>query len=223
MIKNLVKNIYYFLFPLYKLIKYPTCKIYTNHIHPDSIIGKYVEIQKYCKIDRNVDIGNYTYINEYTRIDANTKSIGKFCSISHNVKIGMGPHPLHFVSTSPIFYAKSRGYVNNDFYNEYKDKGYTVIGHDVFIAANVIIYAGISIGTGAVVAAGSVVTKDIPPYAFAAGVPAKIIKYRFDEKTINKLLSSKWWEKDVNILLQKVQLMEYPQKWLQEIYFTRID
>ena len=69
----------------------------------------------------------------------------------------------------------------------------TVIENDVWIAANVCIKQGVTIGTGAVVGAGSVVTKDVPPYAIVAGVPARIIRYRFNEETIQKLLDSQWW------------------------------
>jgi len=217
MFNNLTKSLYYLLFPIYKIIKYPTCKIYTKEIHPKAKIGKYVEIGRFSKVDKNVEIGDYTYINEYTRIDANTKSIGRYCSISHNVKIGMGPHPLNYVSTSPVFYSKHRGYILEDSYDEYKDKGYTVIGHDVFIAANVIIFAGVNIGTGAVIGAGSIVTKDVPPYALVVGNPAKIIKYRFDKEKINALLSSQWWEKDNNLLLKNHKYMNDINKFLDKM------
>lgn len=216
MLKNLLKNIYYLFFPLYKIFKYPTCKIYTKKIHPKSKIGKFVEIGKYCKIDRDVEIGDYTYINEYTRIDANTKFIGKYCSISHNVKIGMGPHPLNYISTSPVFYSKARGYINESTYDEYEDRGLTEIGDDVFIAANVIILAGVKVDTGAVVGAGSVVTKDVPAYAVVAGNPAKVIKYRFEADTIETLLASKWWNIDIEILLSTYKSMNDIKKFILE-------
>ncbi|RQO76828.1 acetyltransferase [Aquitalea sp. FJL05] len=205
MMNKLFKLIYQIYFSIYKLIKYPTCTISTNFILPGVALGQGVIIKEHVKIYRNVAIGNHTFINEGTQIDANTRSIGKYCSISHGVKIGMGPHPLDFFSTSPLFYQKYRGMVNEDFYDEYQDKGYTVIGHDVFIAANAIVVAGVTVGDGAVIAAGAVVTKDIPPYAVAAGVPAKIIKYRFDEKTRDKLLESKWWDLDPKLVARSAK------------------
>jgi len=170
-----------------------------------------------CSIIGTVSIGDYTYINEYTRIDPNTKSIGKFCSISHNVKIGMGPHPLSWVSTSPVFYSKNRGFVDKNSYDECEDKGYTDIGNDVLIGASSIILAGVKIGNGAVVAAGSVVTKNIPDYAIAGGNPASIIRYRFNDKLINELLNSKWWELDIDLLLKLRPFFNDPIDFLKQI------
>jgi acetyltransferase-like isoleucine patch superfamily enzyme len=69
----------------------------------------------------------------------------------------------------------------------------TVIGHDVWIGCNSVVLSGVTIGTGAVIGAGSVVTKDIPPYAIAYGNPAKVHRYRFDPETIDALLKSEWW------------------------------
>jgi acetyltransferase-like isoleucine patch superfamily enzyme len=75
----------------------------------------------------------------------------------------------------------------------YEEQKQTTIGNDVFIGANVTIIDGVAIGDGAVIGAGAVVVKDIPPYAVAVGVPAKVIKYRFDHDIIDKLLKLQWW------------------------------
>lgn len=206
MIRLLKRNIYYLFFSLFKWIKYPTCRIYTNHIHPKARIGRHVIIEKYCKIDKGVEIGDYTFINEYTRVDFNCKSIGKYCSISHNVKIGMGPHPLGYFSTSPVFYSEARGFSGEERYDEIGAKGYTCVGNDVFIAANAIVLAGVTIGDGAVVAAGSIVTKDVPPYAVVAGNPARIVKYRFETETRRRLLESRWWDMELQELLDISEL-----------------
>ena len=77
------------------------------------------------------------------------------------------------------------------------------IGNDVWIGEAVFINDGITIGTGAVVGAHSVVTKDVPPYAIVAGAPARVLRYRFDDSTIQKLLDSKWWEWDDETLKAK--------------------
>jgi len=193
MINFFKKKLYFIFFSIYKYLKYPKTHIETNFVLPGVEVGEGTIIRSGCKILQNVKIGSYTYINENTIIDFNCKSIGNYCSISHGVKIGMGPHPLHFISTSPIFYEPYRGYVKEQKYNEFEDKGYTIIGNDVLIGANAIILAGVNIGDGAVIGAGSVVAKDVPPYAIVAGNPAKIIRYRFNKKIIDFLLKSKWW------------------------------
>jgi len=217
MIKKNMKWIYKILSPIIYKIKYPSCTIEDSLLHPSVSLGKEVIIKKGCKVGQNVKIGDYTYINEFTRIDTNTSTIGKYCSISHNVKIGMGPHPLNHISTSPVFYSKDRGYIKKNTYDEYQDKGYTEIGHDVFIAANAIIYAGVNIGTGSVIAAGSVVTKDVPPYAIVAGMPAKVLNYRFHKVIIEKLLKTHWWELDNSTLLRLHITMNTPEKFIDTL------
>ena len=159
-----------------------TAKLYDNHIL------------------RNVEIGNYTYVSNNSVI--NNTSIGKFCSIGPNFIAGWGIHPLHSISTSPMFYStmKQNGYSLTD-KNTFSEMRNIVIGNDVFIGMNVTILDGVTVGDGAVIGAGAVVSKDIPPYAIAVGVPIKIIKYRFSDEVINKLLNMKWWDwddKDLN-------------------------
>ena len=149
---------------------------------------------------RNVSIGAYTYcVSEFL----SDVKIGRYCSIARGARLDdIIDHPTDLLSTSPIFYTRNKW---NDFLNSYpplekvkETFGWvtTEIGHDVWVGANAIIKTGTKIGIGAVVAAGAVVTKDVPPYAIVAGVPAKILRYRFDEKTIAKLLESKWWERE---------------------------
>ena len=121
--------------------------------------------------------------------------IGNFTSIGVGVSLGCGRHPLNFLSTSPYIYADYLGYkkdtVSHNEYIEYCPP--ITIGNDVWIGDNVLIMNGITIGDGAIVGAHAVVTKDVPPYAIVGGVPAKIIRYRFDKLTIEKLLKSQWW------------------------------
>ena len=109
------------------------------------------------------------------------------------------------------------------------------IGHDCWIGSGVRIMGGVSIGTGAVVAAGAVVTHDVPPYAIVAGVPAKVLRYRFDSETVQALLASRWWEcdilnwnadvdwKDIPALLERMRsartdgtLRTWPGKWISD-------
>lgn len=138
-------------------------------------------------------IGSYSYIGRYCIIQNTT--IGKYCSIANDVFIGLGKHPTDLISTSPLFYRKRNTLklqlVEKDF--DFEEYANISIGNDVWIGTRAIIMDGLKIGTGAIIAANSVVTKDVPPYAIVAGVPAKIIKYRFQENKIDELLTSEWW------------------------------
>ena len=140
----------------------------------------------------NVAIGDYTYLSRHALV-ANT-TIGKFCSIGPNLCCGQGLHPTAGVSTHPMFYspAKQNG-VTLSPEPQFTETKQTNIGNDVYIGANVFILDGVTIGDGAVIGAGAVVTRDIPPYAIAVGVPAHVIKYRFDPDTIQALLQRQWW------------------------------
>ena len=100
-------------------------------------------------------------------------------------------HRMDWVSTFPFYFQAN---IFKSSKNAYEKVGDTVIGDDVWIGSEAMIMAGVTIGSGAVVAARAVVTKDVPPYAVVGGNPAQVIKYRFDEETIAKLLMLKWWD-----------------------------
>lgn len=139
-----------------------------------------------------VQLGDYSYISK----NSNVKNciIGKFCSIGPNFCCGLGLHPTNGISTSPMFYSTARqNGVTLSKENKVEESKQTKIGNDVFIGANVTVLDGVTIGDGAVVGAGAIVVDDIPPYAIAVGVPAKVVKYRFDEQTIGALLNKQWW------------------------------
>lgn len=141
-----------------------------------------------------IPVGKYTY--GYRNLtNRNIKRIGAFCSIADGVKIVPNDHRMDWVTTSPIATLPEFSFVEKNYMDDYcpVEKREIIIGNDVWIGANAIIFEGVTIGDGAVIAAGSIVRKDVPPYAVVGGVD-RIIKYRFDEETIEKLLQIKWWE-----------------------------
>jgi acetyltransferase-like isoleucine patch superfamily enzyme len=143
--------------------------------------------------------------------------VGSFCSISNNVKIGGGMHPLEWVSTSPAFYF-GRDSIKAKFSAfEREAPKKTIIGHDVWIGQNVLIGQGLKIGNGAVIGMGSIVTKDVEPYSIVAGNPARKIKQRFKDEIIDMLNKSKWWELDESILKKLAIHIKNPQKFIFEI------
>ena len=82
----------------------------------------------------------------------------------------------------------------------------TTVGNDVWIGCNVVVLPGVTIGDGAVVAAGSIVTKDVPPYAIVAGSPARVLRYRWDEKTVERVAALRWWDWDDHKIKQSLEL-----------------
>lgn len=115
--------------------------------------------------------------------------IGKFCSIANYVIIGGDEHPVDWVSTSPAFY-DGGGMKIKLSHHKRTERKTTIIGNDVWIGNGSFIKQGVTIGTGAVIGMGSVVTRDVEPYDIVAGCPAKSIRKRFDDITIEKLLQS---------------------------------
>lgn len=117
--------------------------------------------------------------------------IGRYCSIGRWVTIGAGNHNLENLSPGSPAY---RGHSLEAMYEGPDAEWRVVIGNDVWIGDKATILSGITIGTGAVVGANAVITNDVPPYAIVVGTPARVLRYRFDEKTIESLLELAWWE-----------------------------
>ncbi len=180
--------------------KFPTSVIHSGATADQlSVLGEYsVLFQDVALISSN--LGAYSYIQSRSVI-CNAK-IGRFCSIASNVSIGLAEHPLHMVSTSPIFYDYTQPLpkflISSQIFTESLPQ--TIIGADVWIGQGVMIKAGVTIGVGAVIGAGSIVTKDVAPYGIAVGNPCRQIRPRFAEHITQQLISSKWWElKDADL------------------------
>ena len=152
-------------------------------------------------------VGRCTYCGDNVVVSSPKTTIGSFCSLASNISIGPGDHPLNYLSSSSFFYMDNLGWSDKQGINIFLK--HCIIGNDVWIGDNVFIKGGITIGDGAVIGAGAVVVKDVPPYAVVGGVPAKIIKYRFDDAIIQKLLKIKWWD--------------FPDEILKKVPFDNIE
>lgn len=144
----------------------------------------------------HVTVGRRTYgvhRNMFVRPSAAAPvSIGSFCSIGPDVLIfGQADHPTDRTSTYPF---RSEYFLSDRPPAEPVTRGPVAIGHDVWIAARAVILSGVTIGHGAVIGAGSVVARNVPPYAIVAGNPAEIIRYRFEPEIIEALLKIAWWD-----------------------------
>lgn len=168
---------------------------------------KYTRIGPWVRL-LDSQIGSYTRISKGCSI-VHAK-IGKFCSLAANIQIGAGRHPLNYLSTNQVFYNHNK--LQNRWVKkiDFEENLQINIGSDVWIGTDSFIMGGVNIGHGAVIGAKSLVTKDIPPYAIAAGIPAKVIKYRFSPDVIQKLLKLKWWEFDEATIDHNIELFREP-------------
>jgi len=159
-------------------------------------IGKHVCISEDLAINAGcLTIGDYSYIGS-GRISSlsNTKiRIGKFTSIANGIQIIGALHRSH-ISTYAL--PRMLSLSDRENYKHGRSRGDISIGNDVWIGVNTTILSGVNILDGAIVGAGSVVTKDVLPYAVVAGVPARVIRMRFSESEISMLLSEQWWNWD---------------------------
>lgn len=186
-----------------------------DHISGDSHVSDKAKLYSPCKVEQESSVGDYTYIAQNGRLKMTT--IGKFCSIGPNLVCGWGIHPTNGVSTSPMFYSTMcQNGTTLSMIDKIVEQMPIEIGNDVFIGANVTILDGVKIGDGAVIGAGAVVSKDIPPYAIAVGCPIKILRYRFQEDTIIKLLKLKWWDMDESKLPLVEQYFYDVEKFIEE-------
>lgn len=167
-------------------------KIDSDDVSPKAIKGNHITILKGSLVCENSSIGSYNYIGHNTLISKT--EIGRYNSIASNINIGHGEHPLDLVSTSLL--------VNPVSYEELT-KLDCIITHDVWIGSGATVRRGVTLGIGCVVGANAFVNKDVPPFAVVGGVPAVILKYRFPQAKIDKILASKWWEHD----LEEAQLI----------------
>jgi len=168
----------------------------------------------------NIVVGDYTYYDDFENAENFEKNvlyhfdfigdkliIGKFCSIASDVKFIMngGNHRTDWLTNYPFPIFQHGWEIAMP--EEWPNKGDTIIGNDVWLGYNATIMPGIKVGDGAIIATNSVVTKDVPPYAVVGGNPATIIRKRFDDETINKLLEVRWWDWDIEKITANLKII----------------
>lgn len=189
----------------------------------ESEITNRTEIERFVRMNK-VKIGRYSRLDHGCQVINAT--IGNFTAIGPNTKINLGSHPMNYLTTHGIFYNPGNWGWHEDWVqklpDDFEEMPHVKIGSDVWIGSEVIIMGGVTIGDGAIIAAGAIVTKDIPPFAIAGGVPAKVIKYRYPEDMIAKLQEVKWWDLSDDEITKRIQLFHTPNPTLEDIekYFN---
>jgi len=161
---------------------------------PDVTVGDYTMYSDWINDPRQFLKNNVLY---HYKINREKLVIGKFCSLACGAKFMFtsGNHAMKSLSTYPFpIFFEEWGLPVGEITSAWDNKGDITVGNDVWLGFDCVVMQGVRIGDGAIIGARSVVTKDIPPYCVAAGSPARIIRKRFDDSTVEKLLSVKWWE-----------------------------
>lgn len=196
-----------------------------NSIYPRKGDKQTIYLKNVIK-DPNIIIGDYTMYNDFINdpvlfeknnvlyhypINNDRLIIGKFCSIACGVKFlfNSANHTIKSLSTYPfpLFFDEWNLDVN-DVTSSWDSKGDIVIGNDVWIGYEAIIFAGVTIGDGAIIGSRAVVTKDVPPYAIVGGVPARLIRERFSKETVSSLLKIKWWNWSKERIIKNIDAIQ---------------
>jgi acetyltransferase-like isoleucine patch superfamily enzyme len=174
----------------------------TSSIHSGTLLLRSsIERHSYCGYDCSMIFTN----------------VGPFTSIGSRVTIGGATHPMHFVSTSPVFLSHRDSVRTKLARHDYLPSIATSIGADVWIGDGAYIKAVVSIGHGAVIGMAAVVTRDVPPYAIVGGNPARLIKYRFPDALCAGLLESRWWDLSDTELAELGHLIVEPEAFVAAI------
>ncbi len=192
-----------------------------NTLYPIQDYDKVIFLKNHIQA-KNIHIGDYTYFDDrrygpekfedynvlYNYDFSKVKLvIGKFCAIAAETRFIMtGDHKLDAISTYP-FPIFGNGWEEAFDIYDLPVKGDIIVGNDVWFGYDSLIKNGVTIGNGAIIATRAVVVKDVPPYAIVAGNPAKVVKMRFDDKTIERLQHISWWDWDISKINQHLKLI----------------
>lgn len=176
--------------------------------------------------DPSICVGDYTIYNDFVNdprqfqrnnvlyhypINDEKLVIGKFCSIACGVKFlfNSANHTLKSISTYPFpIFFEEWGLDVSSITSAWDNKGNIVIGNDVWIGYDAVIMSGVTIGDGAIIGTRAIVTKDVRPYTIVGGAPAKMIRKRYDEKTISKLLKLRWWDWPIEKIRKNLEFIQ---------------
>ena len=173
----------------------------------NAVLGRFTEVKERVQF-LDSTLGDYSYIERDG--EAIYSTIGKFCAIAAHSRINALNHPMERISQHKITYRPNEYFANAKLDKEFREERIAArveIGHDVWIGHGAIILPGVRIGHGAVIAAGAVVTKDVAPYAIVAGVPARVLKWRFPPEISTRIIALAWWDWEHDRLGQAVDDM----------------
>lgn len=174
----------------------------------NAVLGRFSEIKERVQF-WDSELGDYSYVERHS--EAIYTAIGKFSAIASDVRLNALTHPIERVSQHKITYRPNEYFLGAKLDKAFREKrrGARVeVGHDCWIGHGAIVMPGVKIGHGAVVAAGAVVTKDVPPYAIVAGVPARFLKWRLPPATGERIIALAWWDWEHDRLAQAVSDMQ---------------
>lgn len=192
-----------------------------HSLYPIKDYDKLVFLKNFVKAS-NISVGDYTYFDDrrhgpdkfeeynvlYNYDFSKVKLvIGKFCAIAAETRFIMtGDHKLDAISTYP-FPIFGHGWESAFNVHDLPVKGDIIVGHDVWFGYDSLVMNGVTIGNGAIIAAKAVVVKDVPAYSIVAGNPAKVVKMRFDDKTIDRLQKIAWWDWKIEKINKHLKLL----------------